>query len=133
MLLAVPAKAQEAPQTAAQSVVLMDGESGRILYEKNSGEERPIASITKIMTALIAIEGGGLDEEVPIKREYTLTEGSSLYLKPGETLTLRELLYGLLLVSGNDAALAIAGHCAGSTEAFVQKMNDKVKALGLTN
>jgi D-alanyl-D-alanine carboxypeptidase len=123
-----------APDLSAQSAILMDMESGRVLYEKNADEERLIASITKIMTALVALESTpNLDEVVTIQREYTLTEGSSMYLKVGEEVTIRDLLYGLLLSSGNDAALAIAGVCAGDTETFVDWMNQRAESLGMTH
>ena len=92
--------------TSAGSAILMEAESGRVLYEQNAHEERLIASITKLMTALVALESGHpLEEKVVIREEDTRTEGSSLYLRPGEELRLETLLYGLLLQSGNDAAL----------------------------
>lgn len=120
------------PVCSAQSAILMDAESGRVLYEQNADEERLIASITKIMTALVALEAGrDLDEEVTIRREYTMTEGSSMYLKEGERVSLRALLYGLMLTSGNDAALALAGECAGTVEAFVDRMNRRAAGLGM--
>ncbi|MDD4715861.1 MAG: D-alanyl-D-alanine carboxypeptidase [Oscillospiraceae bacterium] len=134
MSFTVQARAQEPakePELSARCAVLMDGISGRVLYAKNSQEEQPIASITKIMTGLVAVERAGLNEKVLIKEEYTRTEGSSIYLKPGETVTMEELLYGLLLDSGNDAALAIAGHLAGNTEKFAHLMNQKATSLGL--
>ena len=122
------------PECSAQSAILMDGDSGRVLYEKNADEERLIASITKIMTALVALESAkDLDETVTVKREYTLTEGSSMYLQVGEELPLRALLYGLMLSSGNDAALAVAGACAGDTETFVDWMNQRAHSLGMTH
>ena len=132
MLLSAPAFA--APELSAASSILMDGSSGRVLYEHNAREERLIASITKIMTALVAIESTpDLDQMVTVKREYTLAEGSSMYLKEGEQLPLRTLLYGLLLASGNDAALAIAGFCAGSEPTFVDWMNQRAQSLGMTH
>ena len=117
---------------SASCAVVMDGDSGRVLYEQNAREPRAIASITKLMTALVALESGhGPEERVEIAPEWTGAEGSSLYLKPGETLTLETLLYGLLLRSGNDAALAVAGYCGGSVEAFVEQMNRKAEELGM--
>ena len=92
-----------------------------------------IASTTKIMTALVAIENGTLSDTVTVKRSETLAEGSSMYLKEGEKLTLETLLYGLLLCSGNDAALAIADAVGGSQKAFVAMMNTKAKELGMKN
>lgn len=94
--------AAEAPAVSAASAVLMDAETGRVLYAHNEQEPRAIASTTKLMTALVAAEylGGDLSETVEIKREWTGIEGTSLYLKPGETITLKTLLYGLLLPLG---------------------------------
>lgn len=101
-----------------------------MLLERNSGRELPIASTTKIMTALIALERGNLSDVVRVKREH-LREGSSMYLKEGEELTLEALLYGLLLSSGNDAAECIAASFGG--EEFLKAMNDKAAALGMTH
>ena len=120
------------PGVSASCAILVDAESGRVLMEKNAHEERTIASITKLMTALVAVEStSDLDRAVTIQKEWTLAEGSSMYLREGEELTLRELLYGLLLVSGNDAALAIAGFCAGDVDTFVEWMNLRAKELGM--
>ena len=120
------------PGVSASCAILVDAESGRVLMEKNADEERAIASITKLMTALVAVEStSDLDRTVTIQKEWTRAEGSSMYLREGEELTLRELLYGLLLVSGNDAALAIAGFCAGDTDTFVEWMNMRAQELGM--
>lgn len=132
LIPAVNAGASGPPELSAASAILLDGESGRVLFEKNAYEERSIASITKLMTALVAVEmAGSLQEPVTIQKEWTGIEGSSLYLKPGETVSLETLIYGLLLHSGNDAAVAIAGYCAGSVELFVQEMNRKALLLGM--
>lgn len=134
-LLFIPAASAQVsgpPELSAQCAILMDGESGRVLFEKNAHQARAIASITKLMTALVAVEyGGALEEQVTIRPEWTGIEGSSLYLKPGETVTLEALLYGLLLHSGNDAAVAVAAHCAGSVDAFVDRMNERAAELGM--
>ena len=120
------------PALSASSAILVDAASGRVLYEKNAHDARPIASITKLMTALVAVElRPDLSSVVTVKQEWTGAEGSSMYLKPGEELTLEELLYGLLLASGNDAALAVAGYCAGDVASFVEKMNKKAADLGM--
>lgn len=133
-LLPLPARAAGAVRTSASAAVLMDGESGRVLYAYNAHERRPIASITKLMTALVAAElCPDLSAEVTVRREWTGIEGSSMYLKPGEKLTVEDLLYGLLLSSGNDAAAAIAGFCCGTQEAFVAKMNEKAAVLGMAD
>lgn len=119
---------------SAQSAVLMEAESGRVLYAKDADTPRLIASTTKLMTALVALESGhSLEEDVTIPAEAAGVEGSSLYLKTGETVKLKTLLYGMLLHSGNDAATAVALTCAGSLKAFAQKMNEKAQQLGMTN
>ena len=126
--------AAEVPAVSAASALLMDGESGRILFSHNANEPRAIASITKLMTALVAAEyfGGDLSRTVTIRPGWTGIEGTSLYLKPGEELTCQTLLYGLLLHSGNDAAVALAEICAGDTETFVDWMNQRAADLGMT-
>lgn len=118
---------------SAQAAIVMDVDSGRILFEKNAKEPLRIASITKIMTAIIALEEGRLDDQVKASRNAVGIEGSSIYLRLGETLSLEELLYGLMLRSGNDAAVAIAEHIGGSVEGFVFLMNQKAAELGMTN
>ena len=118
--------------TSAQSAILIEASSGRALYEQNPDQQMLIASTTKIMTAIVALESCALDERVEITQAH-MVEGSSMYLKPGETLTMEELLYGLMLCSGNDAALAVADYCGPGVEAFVEKMNDKAADLGMTN
>lgn len=117
---------------SAQSAVLIEQSSGRVLYENNADEERLIASITKIMTALVAIEHGEL-REVYTVTSRDMAEGSSMYLQVGDQLTLEELLYGLMLVSGNDAALAVAHCVSGEVEDFVKLMNETARTLGMTH
>ena len=125
MLLSGGARAA-GPVVSARSAILVDGDTGRVLWSHNAGERLPIASTTKLMTALVALESGvPLKARVEIKAPWTGIEGSSMYLRAGETLTLEELLYGVLLVSGNDAATAVAGACAGDVETFVAQMNQK--------
>lgn len=132
MIPAVSVKASSPPELSAVSAVLMDAESGRVLFEQNAYEERAIASITKLMTALVAVESGHDPAEVvTIRPEWTGIEGSSIYLHAGERVTLETLLYGLLLNSGNDAAVAVAAHCAGSVEAFVEQMNQCAQKQGM--
>lgn len=116
---------------SATSAILMDADSGRVLYEQNADARMLIASTTKIMTALVAIREGNLADVVTVKREATLTEGSSMYLKEGEQLTLETLLYGLMLCSGNDAAVAIADHVGGGQAGFVKLMNETARELGM--
>ena len=120
-----------AVSTSAASAILMDAASGRVLYAHNADQPRLIASTTKIMTAVVALERGDL------ARVYTVTdadmaEGSSMYLQTGEEVTLETLLYGLMLVSGNDAALAVAHCVCGDVETFVAAMNEKARDLGMT-
>lgn len=113
---------------------MVDASNGRILYSQNIHEKRLIASITKLMTALVAVEGtDDLDQLVTVRAEWLGSEGSSIYLQAGEKISMRGLLYGLLLQSGNDAAMAIACHVAGTMEDFVQRMNDKARDLGMAN
>ena len=126
----IPAVA-EAVEVSATACVLLDADTGQLLYEKNGDEQMLIASTTKIMTALVALEQTEPDDTVTVTREH-MTEGSSMYLKPGETVRVEELLYGLLLCSGNDAALAVT-ECAGGAVPFVEKMNEKAAALGMAD
>ncbi|HET7579428.1 MAG TPA: D-alanyl-D-alanine carboxypeptidase family protein [Bacillales bacterium] len=123
----------EPPQISAKSAVLMDRQSGRVLFAKDAHEKRRIASITKIMTAILAIESGKLNKKVTISDRAAYTEGSSLYLKPGEKVPLKDLVYGLMLRSGNDAAVAIAQAVGGSVEGFVYLMNEKAAQIGMTD
>lgn len=118
---------------SAQSAILMDAQTGRVLFEKNVDQPRLIASLTKIITAIVAIENGNLNDLVKVGPHSVGVEGSSIYLKVGEKLPLKTLLYGLMLRSGNDAATAIAEHIGGSVEGFVYLMNQKAEHLGLKN
>ncbi len=117
---------------SARNAVLIEQNSGRILFQKNAFEVRRIASITKIMTAILAIESGKLDETVTVSNRAVRAEGSSIYLKLGEKVKLEDLVYGLMLRSGNDAAVAIAEHVGGSLEGFVYLMNQKAEEIGMT-
>ena len=121
----------EAVEVSAAAAVLMDADSGRLLYDKNGEKRMLIASTTKLMTALVALEQGGLQQEITVTGGH-MAEGSSMYLRPGEKLTLEELLYGLLLSSGNDAALAVT-ECMGGAVPFVARMNEKAAELGMEN
>ena len=120
-----------AVETSAASAILVDADSGRVLYEHNADRKMLIASTTKILTALVAIEEGDLHDTVKVSREAAYTEGSAMYLTEGETLTLETLLYGVLLCSGNDAAVAVAQHVGGSVKGFVALMNEKARELGM--
>ena len=118
---------------SAANAVLMELESGRVLYEKEAHEKKRIASITKIMTAILAVELGKLDDMVTVSDRAFGTEGSSLYLKSGQKMKLEDLVYGLMLRSGNDAAVAIAEHVGGSLEGFIYLMNQKAEEIGMKN
>ena len=117
---------------SAQRAILLDGTTGRILFEKNIDEQSLIASTTKIMTALIVCEQCNVLDRMRIPKEAVGIEGSSMYLQEGEVLTVQELLYGMMLHSGNDAAVALAIFCGGTVEGFVELMNDKAHNLGLS-
>ena len=121
----------QAQAISAKKAVLMDADTGRFLYEKDAHSRSLIASTTKIMTALIICEQCNVLDRMKIPAEAVGIEGSSMYLREGEVLTLQELLYGLMLCSGNDAATALAIYCGGTVEGFVQLMNDKAFRLGL--
>jgi D-alanyl-D-alanine carboxypeptidase len=121
------------PSVSAEAAAMIDVKSGRILYQKNADEKLPIASLTKIMTAIVAIEEGNLSDMVTTSPQAVGVEGSSIYLRLGEKLSLEDMLYGLMLRSGNDAAVAIAEHIGGSVEGFAFLMNEKAEYLGLEN
>ncbi|MBU1446110.1 serine hydrolase, partial [Patescibacteria group bacterium] len=120
-----------APQIEAKAAIIIDFESGAILYEKNADQKMQIASITKLMTAIIALENADFGEVVNVSNKAALTEGSKAWLLQGEKITMKNLLYALLINSGNDAAIAIAEHIAGDIPSFVTMMNEKAKKLGL--
>ncbi|MFZ3588586.1 serine hydrolase [Bacillus sp. DJP31] len=125
--------ASAAPGVSARSAVLIEQESGRVLFGKNEHEVRKIASITKIMTAILAVESEKLNETVIVSKNAEGTEGSSLYLVGGEKIKLEDLVYGLMLRSGNDAAVAISEHVGGSLDGFVYMMNQKAEQIGMKN
>ena len=129
-MLFLPARASEALTVAAKGAVLIDGASGRVLFEQNANEPFPMASTTKVMTTLLALEHSALDEPVTAGKNAAGVPGTSMYLSEGETLSMEHMLYGLMLRSGNDAAVAVAEHVAGSVEAFAAMMNARAKAIG---
>ncbi|KAB8138377.1 D-alanyl-D-alanine carboxypeptidase [Gracilibacillus oryzae] len=126
-------KVEASVHVSAESAVLIDQSTGRVLYEKNANERSLIASITKIMTAIVAIESGKLNEYVSVSDRSIGTEGSSIYLTKEDQFTLEELVYGLMLRSGNDAAVAISEQVGGSEEGFVHLMNEKADWIGMTD
>lgn len=132
ILLLIPINIK-AIETSATSAILVDTDSNRILYSKDIHNQRSVASISKIMTAIIAIESGKLNDIVKIGDEIIDAYGSGIYIKQNEHMKLEDLVYGLMLRSGNDAALAIAKYVGGTVENFVIMMNEKAKELGMKN
>lgn len=130
---AVPQKKPEniSPVIKAKSAIAVDLKSGYILFEKNIFEPRAIASLTKLMTATIILEENNLNDVVTVTSHATTTPGSKIWLAPGEKITIENLLYGALVSSGNDAAVALAEYNSGNVDSFIQKMNQKALELGL--
>ena len=129
-LLSVNVRAVE---TSAVSAILIEAETGTVLYQKNADEQRAMASTTKIMTAILTIEAGELDREFTVDPYAIMTEGTSMGLKEGDRVSRHDLLYGILLPSGNDAANAAAVSVSGSISGFVELMNEKANELSLDN
>jgi len=128
--LRLPAHAAD---TSAQAAILWNAETGDVLYELEADTPLPIASVTKLVTALVTVQHCHPEETVTVSPEAAYVEGSSIYLAEGEELSVETLLYGLLLESGNDAAAALACHVSGSIEAFAEEMNDAASELGCTS
>jgi D-alanyl-D-alanine carboxypeptidase len=122
-----------APIIQAKSSLSMDLRTGLILFEDNAHQRLPIASLTKLMTTLIVLEENNLDDVVTISQKAATISGSTMFLKKDEKIELKNLIYGMLISSSNDAAIALAEFNAGSESAFVEKMNKKALALGLLN
>lgn len=118
---------------SAQSAVLIDGNTGRIIFEKNAFEKRGMASTTKIMTGILALENSNPEKIATVSYKAASTEGSSMYLNSGEKIKMESLIYGLMLNSGNDAATAIAENISGSVEDFAKLMNKKAQTIGMKN
>lgn len=117
----------------SKSLVLMDSDSNRVLFSKNSNDRRLIASTTKVMTAILAIEYGKLDDIVLVGDEVLKAYGSNIYINKGESILFLDLIYGLMLRSGNDAALVISKHVGKTEENFINMMNNKAKELGMND
>ena len=132
LMVVCPAGAH-AIDVSARSAILIEAETGKILYAENPHEKLPMASTTKIMTALVALEQGNGEDTVTVDASAYGTEGSSIYLHLEEEIALKDLLYGLMLSSGNDAAVAIAVHIGGGTQTFADMMNKKAMELGAYN
>ena len=133
VLLLLPRAQAEEVATSAKACIIIDEASGRVLLSHNAETPLPMASTTKVMTALLAIERGNLGDPVTCSRNAFGVPGTSIYLSQGETLSLREMLYGLMLASGNDAAVAIAEHIGGTAEEFCRMMTDRAAELGCQN
>lgn len=133
MLASVCGSNASALETSAVSAILIEAETGTVLYEKNADEQRAMASTTKIMTAILTIEAGDLDREFTVDPYAIMVEGTSMGLREGDRVSRRDLLYGILLPSGNDAANAAAFSVGGSIGGFVNMMNEKAKELSLEN
>lgn len=134
LLLFIPSTAQADNLTInAGASILIEASTGKVLMGENLHTQLPMASTTKIMTALVALENAGIMDMVTVTSEAYGMEGSSIYLNLGEKISLKDLLYGLMLASGNDAAVAIAVHVGGSVEGFAQMMNERARSLGLVN
>lgn len=121
------------PDISARTAAVIDVETGQILYDKHMHVKSFPASITKVLTTIVAIEEGNLGDVVEVSRKAAYQEGSSIYLKEGEKIRLEELLYGVMLASGNDASVAVAEHISGSVEEFATLMNKKAKQMGARN
>lgn len=132
LMLGTVITANATPSLSAKSAILIEAQSGKVLYQQNAFVRLPMASTTKIMTAIVAIESGNIGRTVSVSPDAVGIEGSSVYLYPNEELTLEQLIYALMLESANDAATAIAIEVAGSVEAFAALMNQKAEELGLT-
>lgn len=123
----------KAIETSATSAILMDTDNNIIIYEKNIHDIRSVASISKIMTAVLAIESGKMDDKIVVDDVISSAYGSAVYIQRGEELTLKDLVYGLMLRSGNDAALVIAKYVGGNVDHFVEMMNNKASEIGMKN
>ena len=133
MLPLLGVRAHAAPEVSAQSAVLIEAQTGTVLFEKNAREQRAMASTTKIMTAILTIEAGDLDREFTVDSFAIMVEGTSMGLREGDRVSRRDLLYGILLPSGNDAANAAAVSVGGSIGGFVELMNKKAQELSLAD
>jgi D-alanyl-D-alanine carboxypeptidase (penicillin-binding protein 5/6) len=130
LLIATLPVGASGPAVSADAAFLMDAQTGTALYAKDAYTRRPPASTTKIMVGIVALEIGNLRDVVTISRRAAYTEGSSMYLKEGENVTLEDLIYGALMQSGNDACVAIGEHLCGSEDVYVELMNRKAQAIG---
>ncbi len=133
LLSIIPLHAQTAPEITAKSAILVDANTGKVLFSKNDTTQRAVASTQKLLTALIVAEAGDLDKRVEIEPTDTNCEPTKIYVKPGQSYTRLQLLNALLVKSGNDVARTLARDNAGSVSAFADKMTQRVRNLGGTN
>ena len=133
LLAITPLQAAPAPQISAKAAILVDANTGKVLYSKNDEAKRPVASTQKLLTALIVAEAGNLDKKVEIETTDTNCEPTKIYVKPGQSYTRLQLLNALLVKSGNDVARTLARDNAGSVSAFSDKMTQRVRSLGGTS
>ena len=117
----------------SRSAIVMDIPSHRIIYSKNMDEKQLIASTTKIMTCIVVLENIDIKKSITIGDEVLKSYGTNIYISPGEKITIEDLLYGLMLRSGNDAAMTLAINTFGSEEKFIEKMNEKAREIGMKN
>ncbi|MCM1544908.1 MAG: D-alanyl-D-alanine carboxypeptidase [Ruminococcus sp.] len=132
LMTAVSVSAVNMPEVSAKSAILINGETGEVVFEKDADARRSMASTTKIMTAVLAAESGRMYDTVNVTAEMTGAEGTSIGLKSGYKLSLYDLVYGMMLESGNDAANAVAIFLAGDVQSFAKLMNSKAKQIGMT-
>ena len=123
----------EVPEITAKAAFFVETKTGRVLFSKNPEQQLPIASLVKVMTALIALENRNLDEKLWVSSRASEMEPDKMFLQPGEELNLKELLYGIFLISGNDSAEVLAEATTGNRMEFINSMNDKAKQLGMKN
>lgn len=133
ILALVPLRAAAPPEITAKSAILLDANTGKVLYTKNDSVQRPVASTQKLLTALIVAESGDLEKKVEIEASDTNCEPTKINVKPGQTYTRLQLLNALLVKSGNDVARTLARDNAGSVNAFAEKMTNRIRSLGGTN
>ncbi len=133
IVIITPGQIAHSMAETAKSVCLINTITGEVIFEKNATEKKSMASTTKIMTLLVALENSSIDELVEVSRDAAFEEGSSAYLKPGAKIKMKDLLYGLMLNSGNDAAVAIAEHISGSCDKFAQLMTETANRIGAFN
>lgn len=133
LLAIIPLQAAPGPEVSAKSAILVDANTGKVLYSKNDEAKRPVASTQKLLTALLVAEAGNLDKRVEIEATDTNCEPTKIYVKPGQSYTRLQLLNALLVKSGNDVARTLARDNAGSVSAFADKMTQRVRSLGGTS